>query len=416
MKWDYGKSTYRVISAAEAIELVKQDKHNLQKLRLLFPNDELLEYEVRDNGAVYAIYGNPGRCVSMNVGDEVKEYKNMRYVPWKVALLNATKIYLTDEYEHPVSAEKKIERNEKEVDLTIFDKHLFPGDDDYDPHKPAYNFTKPGTASHQNQKSVPDTGAHTRGYSETAEAFQKYSYCRLALKKLEREQADLDADDYEYQKNRLTSKLARLKKEYDDLCKQKKQESDHTVQRIWKDAEDSNNLLVNYLTNIERALNMAYSLKRSLETIEAQTPLERARMWDAGLLKSDIEDWKNTVEELEKTNKHLEELKQDLPADTENLRNEVTNSIASDQERLEKKIHEYSEKYEIANQKLIKQVIRRLSDLNKQLKDAQAEIMRLRPNTTAKKAAKKNAEASLDSSLTDILDFVDFIPKTEEAR
>lgn len=70
-----------MISAAEAIELVKQDKHNLQKLRLLFPNDELLEYEVRDNGAVYAIYGNPDRRVSMNVGDEVKEYKNMRYVP-----------------------------------------------------------------------------------------------------------------------------------------------------------------------------------------------------------------------------------------------------------------------------------------------------------------------------------------------
>lgn len=83
---------------------------------------------------------------------------------------------------------------------------------------------------------------------------------------------------------------------------------------------------------------------------------------------------------------------------------------------MEKKIHEYSEKYEIANQKLIKQVIRRLSDLNKQLKDAQAEIMRLRPNTTAKKAAKKNAEASLDSSLSDILDFVDFIPNAEEAR
>lgn len=83
---------------------------------------------------------------------------------------------------------------------------------------------------------------------------------------------------------------------------------------------------------------------------------------------------------------------------------------------MEKNIHEYSEKYEIANQTHIKKVITRLSDLNKQLKDAQAEIERLRPNTTAKKAAKKNAEASLDSSLTNILDFVDFIPNTEEAR
>lgn len=70
-----------MISAAEAIELVKQDKHNLQKLRLLFPNDELLEYEVRDNGAAYAIYGDSVRRVSMNVGNDVKEYKNIRYVP-----------------------------------------------------------------------------------------------------------------------------------------------------------------------------------------------------------------------------------------------------------------------------------------------------------------------------------------------
>lgn len=172
--------------------------------------------------------------------------------------------------------------------MTIFDKHLFSGDDGYDPHSPSHNFARQGTASHQ--KSVPDTGAHARGYSDTGEAFQKYSYCRLALKKLEREQADLDADDYEYQKNRLTSKLARLKKEYDDLCKQKKQESDHTVQRIWKDAEKSNQLLVNYLTNIEQVLNTAYNLKRSIETIEAQTPLERAQMRGAGLLKSEIED------------------------------------------------------------------------------------------------------------------------------
>lgn len=172
--------------------------------------------------------------------------------------------------------------------MTIFDKHLFPGDAGYDPHMSASNFARPGTASHQ--KSVPDTGAHTRGYSDTAEAFQKYSYCRLALKKLEREQADLDADDYEYQKNRLTSKLARLKKEYDDLCKQKKQESDHTVQRIWKDAEKSNQLLLNYLTNIQQVLNTAYNLKRSLEKIEARTPLERAQGQGVGLLKSDIED------------------------------------------------------------------------------------------------------------------------------
>lgn len=40
--------------------------------------------------------------------------------------------------------------------------------------------------------------------------------------------------------------------------------------------------------------------------------------------------------------------------------------------------------------------------------------MNLRPNSTAKKAAKRNAEASLDPSLTDILDFVDFVPNSTE--
>ena len=76
VRYDYGKANYDEISAEEAIRLVKQDKHNIQKLRIIYRLDDassLVEYEVRDNGSVYAIYGSADP-----VTIDGKNYKNIR--------------------------------------------------------------------------------------------------------------------------------------------------------------------------------------------------------------------------------------------------------------------------------------------------------------------------------------------------
>ena len=61
--------------------------------------------------------------------------------------------------------------------------------------------------------------------------FKDYSDTRKALKRLEREKADLDDDDYEYQKERLTKRLKDQKAAYDKLVNEKSREYDHTLKR-----------------------------------------------------------------------------------------------------------------------------------------------------------------------------------------
>ena len=51
------------------------------------------------------------------------------------------------------------------------------------------------------------------------------------MKRLERQKADLDDDEYEYQKERLTKRLKDQKAVYDKLVNDKSREYDHTLKR-----------------------------------------------------------------------------------------------------------------------------------------------------------------------------------------
>jgi len=149
--YDYGKAIYRVISAAEAIQMVKNNKEDVQNLRIIFAGS-LVEYEVRDNGTIYAIYRDSN---AIDLND--KTYKNIGYAPWRQVIEAADKIYWTDEYSKKLSTAEIEKRNAKKATKVIY-KGLTPTDIGYDEHKP-YNNLMGGKVIRSAE--IPDTGRHS---------------------------------------------------------------------------------------------------------------------------------------------------------------------------------------------------------------------------------------------------------------
>lgn len=80
----------------------------------------------------------------------------------------------------------------------------------------------------------------------------------------------------------------------------------------------------------------------------------------------------------------------------------------ADPEALNKELENLINKYEEWSEHNIKAYLEEVQKYIDQMNKADAEVARLRPHETARKAAKRNAEAKLDPGLADIIDFVEF--------
>lgn len=116
--------------------MVKRDRESVINLRLLY-RGTLVEFEVRSNNSIYAIYGPGGTdqpVTITNPDGSSREYPNLRFVPFNKMLDIADKIYVTDEYEHPISDEKSASRLEKNKEIKIDYSPRGKGDEGYAEH------------------------------------------------------------------------------------------------------------------------------------------------------------------------------------------------------------------------------------------------------------------------------------------
>ena len=111
-KYDYANSTYTPITSEEAKELVKQDRNNLENLRIII-DGKLIEYEIRSGGRLYQTYYitdlDTSRLAEPLLDKEHNPTSDSRYAVRLSDVNNlldiADKIYLTDEYDHLITSE-----------------------------------------------------------------------------------------------------------------------------------------------------------------------------------------------------------------------------------------------------------------------------------------------------------------------
>lgn len=400
-KWDYGKSTYKVITPEEAKQMVKNDRESVENLRLLY-HGTLLEYEVRSNNSIYAIYGPGGTddpVTITNPDGTSREYPNLRFIPFNKMLYIADKIYVTDEYEHPVSDEKKTDREAKNKRVKIDYSPRGKGEEGYEDHDASANWK---AGKHYDEPSVADTGKHESPSSDVRKAFKDYSDTRKALKRLDREKADLDADDYDYQKERLTKRLKDQKDAYDQLVNENSRKYDHVLKRASEESAKLNQKLRTYIDEVTIALNTSHKAKRKAEEIQAKLP--SYNKYTEQTLITQLPDIINRLEELQ--NK-LNNARDGLEDDMNGFEFDIEDQHASPEE-LNNQLDAILNQYEVSSEAQIKEYLNKLKQALDEMNKADAKVAELRPHETARKAAKRNAEAKLDPSLADIIDFVEF--------
>ena len=114
------KPNIKLFLQKKLLEWLKNNKEEIQNLRIIFEGN-LVEYEVRDNGSIYAIYRSLEPITLEGI-----DYKNVGYAPWKRVIQAAEKIYWTDEYDISQARSRQIP----------FYEPLRPGDSNYNQHQP----------------------------------------------------------------------------------------------------------------------------------------------------------------------------------------------------------------------------------------------------------------------------------------
>lgn len=377
--YDYGNAIYKVISAEEAIQLVKQNREEIQNLRIIF-DDNLVEYELRNNGSIYAIYRSLDHIF---VGG--KEYKNVGFAPWQAIVRAASKIYWTDEYARKIPPENIEKRNEKNIEKVLF-KPLLPNDPGYDVHRPYDNLKKGETIK---LKNIPDTGEHKNGL-ELHKLYIEYDLARKALKKLEREKNTYDEEEYEMLKVEYEAIKQEALKNYNLALNSRKIRDTHKVKNISTDAVKFNNKIMVYTQIIQDALTTGYELKKELDQLLTTTTNTSLH------LQQDLSIMKKT----------LRETIENLKADNQQLNDSENESEENDSEELIKQLLDDIEDFKVD---YINRHLAQLADIEAAMKEVDDVLNTHRPNTAARKA--RNIAASskeLDSDLLDIIEFDDF--------
>lgn len=384
-KYDYGKAKYKVISPEEAIRMVKNNKEEIQNLRIILKGN-LVEYEVRNNGSIYAIYRSLEPITLGGI-----DYKNVGYAPWIKVIQAAEKIYWTDEYDKIIPQEKWQDRFDRNNQIRFFEP-LRPGDSGYDQHRPYDNFLY--GKSHVVQE-IPDTGAHQR-YDERKKLYDAYDLARRAVKKLESEKDLYDEEEYKLIRDRLENIKKQALKDYNDALEAHRIKNTRKIKEIPLSVYKFNQKIKDYASNIQTALAHAYNLKKRLQDLSTSVAPEI----DIGSTHYQLKyKLKKAVDDLENDAKRIGdqfitdgEVKDDSNNDLNS--NELQNLLAD--------LEDYRKK-EVDNH------LAAVSNLEQEIKKTEELIASLRPRTAAKKANIAAAnKKEMDAELSDIIDFTSF--------
>lgn len=377
--YDYGKAEYRIISADDAIQRVKNNKEEAQNLRIIFDND-LVEYELRDNGSIYAIYRSGDRVVLNG-----KVYKNVGYAPWQQVIRGAEKIYWTDEYSRKLSPEELAQRAEKNSQRVMY-KGLTPKDAGYDPHAPHRNLTAGTTIV---RHAVPDTGEHKKTDAQIKALYTEYDLARKALKKLEAEKDVYDEEEYVELKAKFEEIKKGSLKDYNDALAKKRLADTKTIKEISFETHKFNQRLAEYTRAIETALTRSYELKKRLDTMLVTTANNTGEIkYNLSRLRRSLN---LTISNLNDDNDELEQSE----AGAENANAEEMRDLLN-------QINEYKTNY-------VNTHLTILGEIDKELKDIEETIATYRPNTTAKKARKLAAQTKeISDDVLNVIEFINF--------
>ncbi|MCK9470185.1 MAG: hypothetical protein M0Q88_00335 [Bacilli bacterium] len=383
--YDYGKAKYKVISPEEAIRMVRNNKEEIQNLRIIFEGN-LVEYEVRNNGSIYAIYRSLEPITLGGV-----DYKNVGYAPWIKVIQAAEKIYWTDEYDQLISREKWQDRANRNSEIRFFEP-LRPGDSGYNPHKPYDNFFYGKSYSVQ---EIPDTGAH-QWRDERKILYNAYDLARKAVRKLESEKDLYDEEEYNLIKDRLENIKKQALKEYNDALEAYRIKNIRKIKEIPLSVYKFNQKIKEYASKIQTALTHAYNLKKRLEELLTSVAPENDYRNTHSNLKYKL---KKAIDDLENDAKRVDDQRitdGEVKADSNNdLNSSELQKVLSDLEDYRKK--------EIDNHLTV------ISNIEQEIKKAEELIATLRPRTATKKANIAAAnKKEMDAELADIIDFTSF--------
>lgn len=407
--YDYGKSSYESITPEAAIQLVKDNKYNIQKLRIIYDGD-LVEYEVRDNGSIYAIYGNS----SDDVVIDGKTYKNIRYAPWRKVLQNADKIYITDEYDHPLyndqATQDRRADNKKQIKLGSMVDRNSP---DFDRHKPFNNFM-------HNAISVPkqfDSGAHIvkNRYKDFNQkgvrnliiaidgmqtAYTRYDLARRYLKKLVAEKSDYEEAEYEELFSKAEEMVKTRLDAYNVIAKNVANLKSTLITSIDSSTAAINMKIQDYLSKLQNALDKGYALKKEFDDLLVQNVNNDLEVdYKAKQLRKAIERNLKAITEAQKELEKMQDANTgEIPSDTPAII-ELAAKVDADLNSLE----------DIKNEYVVAQ-LKKFNDIEAQLAQIDQELAILKPKAAARKAANaaKSRTPELDPALSDIVQFTDF--------
>lgn len=464
VQWDYGKATYREISADEAIRLVAEDPHNVEKLRGI-KNGELVEYEYdSQRQKFYAMYANPNRAVQYTKpnGDVVVK-RNIRYITNpKIWIPLLDKIYWTDEYDYPISPERQAERA-KNNEVVGIGRFAPVTANDYSQFRPFVQYTR-DTIGYE--RRVPDTGRHGDGqypldprnygagsyhgelgpnerpdhrslswntafyrlwdevvsaYSKKRELFTLYTHARKALKKIMRDKDDFDAEEYEELFNSAKARFEKVEREYNEAALKFSRLKSQATKNISNMSDSYIQKYGTVLFRLQNALVDCEQIKKNLDTLASSDALnlpginkrsltaeERASISRA---RDEANRLKNTViiPLIDKLNK----AKRDLQAIED--AGKIPEETADGQQYLSQ-IEQYVEALKVANaelddvrQVLLKSYLETYKDVQARMDEVEAAVNALKPTRAARKAAKaaKAGAPTLDPKLAHLIQFED---------
>lgn len=458
IRYDYGKASYEEISAEQAINLIKQDKSNASKLRIIF-DGKLVEYELRDNGNIYAIYGDVDHRVTIND----KSYRNIRYAPWRAVLQNADKIYVTDEYDKLITADMITARS-NEIDAI---GSMDTKNPEYQRHAPAdssfkknlrFNQSNPDTGKHIDTSSNEYSDKYEKNYINTDQlvrhydsehvatqsssltklfnnsnyelstminnyfknynklkydkqvAYINYNAARKAYKKILRDKDDYTESEFASLEQKFKNKKDQYLAEYNKIAKEFANERTRVISTASKDGLIANNKISDYAADVQRLAGKLHEIERKIEDElrKAVNTEDSGRMLDYESRRH-LSQIKTYSEELEKAQEELKRKKAALLASEKELVNaDIANLEVAIQDYLAE-IAAAQEMLEQGQKARIAQISQRVAQLEREYQDANNELETIKPIWAARQH--QNAERNqgkLDPRLINLIDFVDY--------
>lgn len=431
VKYDYGKANYEEISAEEAIQYVKQDKYNIQNLRIILDKSDkssLLEYEIRDNGNPYAIY-RPTDVFELNG----KEFKNVGYITgWKnifELFKLADVIYKTDEYAHALSNDFRSDRIKKGKVIKLTSPKN-PGDfgynayahdhnltnyanmygDDYESDAQRFGVIDLDTGAHNPKKSFKPISSFEWGYfnqyfdckEEVKKQYERLDKYRRALKKLEREKEDLDIEVYAKKYDTWLGNYRSALSDYKEATQQLKRIKDKTELALDEKSAAFAEKLKADIKKVSELNDRIADYKDSIDILSKQK-----------LIDSNLYAYRDIVRALNNQASELVKVKATLQDAEQNLEDvQAGNNEQQSLEELDQKIDSFNDALATYEQRNVQELQAYLDSIESRLSALKSTVDardKLRPKAAAARAEKaaKNAKKELDPYLVDILDFGD---------